>query len=848
MVEDGISILEEIKNGRYEASIIATFNAYFPFYEDVLLPHLTNSGSRQNLLLMDARICGGILGVESLRPRSAGRRYSLIPVKAGGAFHPKLVLLVGRKKSLLLIGSHNLTLAGFSHNRELTSRFELDDTDDFLAREPFYRAWSFIRTWTDQTAEPFKEILHGIETTAPWLISGGTLDDRPSLISSSRGGKPLWEQVREYLPRTLSRITVTGPFFDAKLEFLKGLQKEHPSAELVVGIDPDSVVMNHHAIEILPSARFVNADCLRGGKGYLHAKAILFEDQDGTETLFSGSANPSEPAWITSVEKGGNAEIVAIHKSSKKDSIGKRLGLKRLAKAAPISQESWNQIATRKPTPDNSVAKGHVPLVAFVTDAGIDVPIGALREAILPEVIILDTQDAAFLTISADLSTPGYLQLDIPQRDIRGRAAFLTLKTQKGISLSAIVHHPEELRELAQSDRQRALKDCMNSLDTDTPMIEELMRVVEKVIFDDDVVVSQSLSTTRETKSKKSDESRVQEQFSVPLKETGKRGIATRRMVSSGDLAVLLDALIRQLGIGLDAKVYLAPAMARSEEELIGSEDEEIQPLREMDNPALVALCQKKVRTIFRRMVRQLENAVSLESGSVKALVQTAGVLGLIHRLCQVTSEEAAWMPRNATLVPNDARYNFFIDATRLLYCNNGVMSAAAKLPEVASSVEASMVKGLLVWLAWDSDFRVTDPISFDDPEEAEANLFGLARLVAMVPDLVNDAEAFQRASEAIKGSLHEYDALDYDASWLSDFGKWCAEIDSLAHKSPGPSVVTREAEPGDIAYPSKSLAKRLSVVLEATQGRVRLIDLDAENELKTYASGYVTIVKAATN
>ncbi|HUS11238.1 MAG TPA: hypothetical protein VMZ30_12300 [Pyrinomonadaceae bacterium] len=846
MIEEGISILEEIKKGRYEVSVIATFNAYFPFYEEVVLRHLKNSGCRQNLIVMDARVCGGILNVESLRPRLAGKEYWLLPIKTGGAFHPKIVLLLGKKKSQLLIGSHNLTLAGFSHNRELSSRFELLDIEDKQLSAPFRGAWAFIKAWTKE-AQPMQETILSIEGIAPWLISNEIPAEPVPLVGVVPKGKVLWEQSKEQLPKSLKRITVAGPFFDTDLKFLIKLHSEYPSAEIVVGIEAKSVVINHHAMKLCPFARFVSAEGLKDGKGYLHAKAILFEEEDGTETLFSGSANPSAPAWLDSAESGGNAEVIAIQKASRKNSIGKQLGLKQLAKAALVSPDAWAQIAERKTTPDEIVTKGHAPLMALVTESGITIELNSLKKAILPEVKILDSHDVAFVTSATDFSIPGELQIEMPQLELRQRATLVELQTQKGEKVLAIVHHPNELRELAQTDRQRAMKDAINSLNTDTPMIEELMRVVEKVIFDDDASVSSSVSAIGEASRKDSgEEGKVQTQFSIPLKDTGKRAGATRRMISSGDLAVLLDALIHQLGIGLQAGIYSAPAIALSEEELIGSDDEEIQIVKELDKSALIALCRRKVKTILRRMVRQLENSVRSEGGSIKALIQTAAVLGLIHRLCQVTSDEAAWIPPRGTLVPQDARYEFFIDAARLLYCNKGVMTEAAKKPDVYSSAEASMVRGLLVWLAWDCDFRVKKPVSFDDPEEVEANLYGLARLLAMVPDLSNDSEAFQKANQAIEGSLHEYDAQDYDSTWLSDFSAWCSEIQELRKKLPRSSVISREAALGDIAYPTKSTSERLFVVAEASQRRVRLIDLDAEDELKTFASSYVTVAKAA--
>ena len=50
---DQVSILDVIKRGGYEASLITTFNATLPFYEEVLLRKLVGAGCRHNVVLMD---------------------------------------------------------------------------------------------------------------------------------------------------------------------------------------------------------------------------------------------------------------------------------------------------------------------------------------------------------------------------------------------------------------------------------------------------------------------------------------------------------------------------------------------------------------------------------------------------------------------------------------------------------------------------------------------------------------------------------------------------------------------------------------------------------------------------
>ena len=50
-----LSLLDELRKGGYEASLIASFNSYLPFYEEVVLRRLVTSGVRHNVLLMDSQ-------------------------------------------------------------------------------------------------------------------------------------------------------------------------------------------------------------------------------------------------------------------------------------------------------------------------------------------------------------------------------------------------------------------------------------------------------------------------------------------------------------------------------------------------------------------------------------------------------------------------------------------------------------------------------------------------------------------------------------------------------------------------------------------------------------------------
>ncbi len=127
---DSISLLNVIKQGGFDASLITSFNASLPFYEEVVLRRLVAAGCQQNIVLMDHAQCSLSWQSEATRPRLAGTAYSLVPVSVPGAFHPKICILAGKKKAAVLVGSHNLTLSGFGYNREITNWVHVTDDKD----------------------------------------------------------------------------------------------------------------------------------------------------------------------------------------------------------------------------------------------------------------------------------------------------------------------------------------------------------------------------------------------------------------------------------------------------------------------------------------------------------------------------------------------------------------------------------------------------------------------------------------------------------------------------------------------------------------------------------------------
>ena len=117
------SLLDALAETGFQSSVIATYCCYFPFYEEVVLRRLLDRGCTNNILMVDTALCAEAFANEDIRPRRAGRDYTLVPVDLRGAFHPKLIVTLGKAKGALFVGSHNATLAGFGLNDEVTNVF-----------------------------------------------------------------------------------------------------------------------------------------------------------------------------------------------------------------------------------------------------------------------------------------------------------------------------------------------------------------------------------------------------------------------------------------------------------------------------------------------------------------------------------------------------------------------------------------------------------------------------------------------------------------------------------------------------------------------------------------------------
>jgi hypothetical protein len=816
-----LSLFDEFKSKSYDASLIATYNAFLPFYEDVLLRRLAAKGCLHNVVMMDARQCGAVLEDEGARPRRAGRDYSLIPIKADGSFHSKIILLVARDHGVLLVGSHNLTMSGFGLNGELTTRFEYsadkNRSKDWATLATFQSAFRFLKDWASSQPEEIQEMLDRFEQLAPWLRDLLPADAESYFIGSGRNGPPLWDLVRAKLPEKARQITVVGPFFDPDLAFLQQLNKEYAPKNLVIGLDPRRTGISRQARQLLPRAKFVNVERLQPGKNYVHAKAILFESAGNKEVLLTGSANPSRAAWLASAKR--NAEAMVIQFGQRGHSPAASLGLTKLAAEAELSAEDWERMGEISLDNDSENSGKHLPLIAFTTDDGFEIAGLSAGRGHVDEVRVLTRAGETLGICTKLIFDDDRISAEIKDREKRANAAILELHSGPAVIAYAIVHHLKELQSRGSTDAQRAFQRSLATLNTDSPMLEEVIRIVNKVIFEDfDEAAIKSAKGKSEESGKPANDSDDISEFEVSITET-KKAKRRKRFYAEGDLGLILNALIYNLGAGLRAGTESSYLIRRSEEEVVNSEDEELVREIKVDGRALAELCRRKVKTLSGRMLRQFELASNEGANRLRPILQLAAILGVINYL-RDRVETAAWVPRRESLLPVEPLRDFFIDCCWYLYAPQGdfLKETILKLGR-NDCKEISVVRGLLMWLAWECGLDVETVVSSNDDEEMYSRLLGLEQLLHLAPDVLGDDDASEIARQAITRA----DLQEKYKAWLARHQRWSEKVAEMNRNPEKAVVLRREPERGDVVRRTRGTNCHFTVVLERNGNKVNL-------------------------
>jgi hypothetical protein len=288
-------LLDELEEAR--ELLVLSYTANLDFFERFALSQAQALGAVVTLI-SDATM----VSADPVLTRRAGTAYldarAICPT---GAFHPKLMVLVGENAARVAVGSGNLTLAGWHGNAEMWTvlRGDRDGAPDTLLQIA-----AFLRRLATSQVKLTPGAAEALTRAADRLEALPATEPGPRLLDN------LDQPIVDQLPTARAQeLICSSPFFDGDLSALKELIGLLSPKSLAVHVQTQTSVEGRALLELLTrrdgEIRWI-AD-----ERYHHGKLVEWTVGDRRWAL-TGSPNLSRRALLNSTTAGGNCELAFL--------------------------------------------------------------------------------------------------------------------------------------------------------------------------------------------------------------------------------------------------------------------------------------------------------------------------------------------------------------------------------------------------------------------------------------------------------------------------------------------------------------------------------------------------------
>lgn len=304
------TLIDEVEHAR--EVLVLTYTASLEFFE--------------RFVLSDARALGALVTVFSdaamvradpVVVRRAGVQYlDSRVICPDGAFHPKLLVVVGDGQARIAIGSGNLTMAGWYGNAE---------------------TWTVLRGDQDGGPATLREVARFLLALAASEVASSKLGNEALMrvaheldeLPADQPGPTLLHSVEEPIiaqlrppSEAVEQLALYSPFHDAQLAGVNALLDLLAPGSWTVFVQPDTVV-DGPALEELAEERGGRVAWIErrptqedgsrvADERYWHGKLAQWTSAAGTTWALTGSPNLSRPALLAPVGGGGNCELALL--------------------------------------------------------------------------------------------------------------------------------------------------------------------------------------------------------------------------------------------------------------------------------------------------------------------------------------------------------------------------------------------------------------------------------------------------------------------------------------------------------------------------------------------------------
>ena len=332
------------KNGKYHSAVLTTYAIDLIHFDNQLLNMLHRKQICSINVFADTnQMDKSMEYVSPIYMRNIGKEYTITPINAVGAFHPKINFFVGDDAVLIVFGTGNLTVTGHGKNHEAFTGFMIDETDT-THRPLVEECWQYLCRFTKQCGDyDHNRILREIPENCTFLDSSFSIVPHSMckvqeglnaalLYNDSQSG--ILQQISKLVPlNEVQTITVLSPYFDECGESLITLSQLCPNSTVNVLIHQDCALPLSGMMISNSRIHFYDFSETKRGKiafktyeRQLHAKILHFKTNDA-EYCMVGSANATLAGLGTKTHRGINEEFGVLYHSTKQDFLS-ALGLK----------------------------------------------------------------------------------------------------------------------------------------------------------------------------------------------------------------------------------------------------------------------------------------------------------------------------------------------------------------------------------------------------------------------------------------------------------------------------------------------------------------------------------------
>jgi len=295
-----------IKNKGYTIALFTTFNFEIEFFERAILGRLYDNGIRKVSLFVDAdEFEKSLKSIDA--PRTSiglGKKYIVSPVLIHGAFHPKMVLLLGERKARLIVASSNITTNGYEKHNEVYNVIDYTEKDKDYQDVIVSAINSFIAM--NKLSYSLDDEL--IKDITDFVYYRKCPNNRERYLIQNCE-ETILEQVKGKIEEPVNFIKVAVPYYDNKTAALNSLQTTFPDAKINLFVQQGTSTLPKEyskKIEVSLFDRFTDTD-LSGNGNFYHGKVFLFKT-DKKDYIMYGSANCTVSALGKTHFDGGNVE------------------------------------------------------------------------------------------------------------------------------------------------------------------------------------------------------------------------------------------------------------------------------------------------------------------------------------------------------------------------------------------------------------------------------------------------------------------------------------------------------------------------------------------------------------